>query len=515
MSERAVWTSPDDHELVVELHKALGGGGPGYGLFHNWHVLRLALTASLRLPVSGDAARGWTGPKSGGPEYRLQQVTGEHKEGKDGPDLTNAFRAVLGSLHGIDLFHRETGEEDLMHLLEYHVHRGLQELHRRREEQEDGDVYALLLRLLAEGEDPGTVPEAPHPTEDLQRALADVGVRAEVRPDVVHGPRLTRYAVRLAQPGDLDRLRAGLDKLAFWLGHRAGAITCSTGREAQVAELDLPRPPATWRRYGVADRREWLREPPAGQALPMCPGVDQLGNPFWIDLAAAPHVLVAGATGSGKSVCLHALLCSLLERLAPSDLQVCLIDPKHVELSAYDGLPHVYGGQGVLTEGQEIEAALASLVAETERRYAVLERLGVRDVAGARREGESGLPWVVAIVEELADLVLQAPEAEQSLVRLAQKSRASGIHLVLATQRPDAETFRGLLRSNVDVRIALAVQKASESRIILDQGGAEGLLKPGDMLVRRPGRPLARVHGVFLGPEDINGIVEKARRSRS
>ena len=150
MSERAVWTSPDDHELVVELHKALGGGGPGYGLFHNWHVLRLALTASLRLPVSGDAARGWTGPKSGGPEYRLQQVTGEHKEGKDGPDLTNAFRAVLGSLHGIDLFHRETGEEDLMHLLEYHVHRGLQELHRRREEQEDGDVYALLLRLLAE-----------------------------------------------------------------------------------------------------------------------------------------------------------------------------------------------------------------------------------------------------------------------------------------------------------------------------------------------------------------------------
>ena len=339
------------------------------------------------------------------------------------------------------------------------------------------------------------------PVDRLPRALQAVGVQAEIR-DVLHGPRLDRYQLLLGAAKDLKTFTAAQVKLAFELGIEQRLLTWRQGSEPRSLELDVPRPPETWQRFGLADLRTWVDSAPAGAGLPLCPGVDVLGRPYWLDLARAPHLLVAGATGSGKSVCLHSMLCSLLMTRPPSEVRFYMLDPKRVELRAYANADHEVQ---IVSDRDDMADLLSELVTLMEHRYLELEKLGVRDLDGARAAG-STMPRIVVVVEELADLVIGGGAAELSLVKLAQKSRAAGIHLLLATQRPDADTFSGLLRSNVDARIALAVQKASESRIILDQDGAESLLKPGDMLIRFGGQ-VTRAHGLYLSQEEIASVV--------
>ena len=243
--------------------------------------------------------------------------------------------------------------------------------------------------------------------------------------------------------------------------------------------------------------------------------MDVLGEAVRIDLAEAPHLLVGGTTGSGKSVCLHALLLSLLWRLQPHDLQLVLIDPKRVELAQYAAFPHLQGRQ-VLEEIGDILESLGGLVEEMERRTLLLRQHGVANLAEGRATNNIELPYIVVVVEELADLLFQSREAEAPLVRLAQKARAVGIHLVLATQRPDAETLTGLLRSNVPARIALSVRTGSESKIILDETGAEKLLGAGDMLLRsRAGAPVQRAHGVWVGSDDIKLCLQHSLHRRA
>jgi S-DNA-T family DNA segregation ATPase FtsK/SpoIIIE len=239
----------------------------------------------------------------------------------------------------------------------------------------------------------------------------------------------------------------------------------------------------------------------------LCVGVDVVGEDVSFDLASAPHLLVGGTTGAGKSVCLHSLILSLLLQNDKNNLKLALIDPKRVEFANYSKLSNLYK-DSIATEISEAKEFLKDLVDEMEARYSDFEKLNVSNIYEARKKGRS-MPFIVLLIEEMADLILQDKGIEPLIVRLVAKARASGIHLVVATQRPDSETFSGLLRSNVPTRIALTVQKGSESRIILDEQGAENLLGAGDMLLKIPGEQIRRAHGVFVKQEDIASILTK------
>ena len=270
-----------------------------------------------------------------------------------------------------------------------------------------------------------------------------------------------------------------------------GATTELAGGERRVG-VYLPRPSSEWTQVSWNQVRKALTQSKA--VLPICPGVDVNGDPFLFDLADAPHVFVAGQTGSGKSVCVHAMIKSLVT--SEAQCRLVLIDPKEVEFASYNKQPDLLFGGAVVSDMADAVKLLGQIIDEMDQRQRVLSDLEVTNIAEAHKKG-SDLDYIIVFVEELADLLMQSKDASGLLVRLAQKSRAMGIHLVLATQRPDAETFPGLLRSNVPGRIALTVRSGSDSRIILDEGGAEKLLGQGDMLVKLPGQESIRVHGVL------------------
>lgn len=349
-------------------------------------------------------------------------------------------------------------------------------------------------------------------SSSLIKALAEIGVTAEIK-GFVHGPRVSRYKVFLPDINQFDKLRKGLERLGLALNLQKSRPILSTGDEAKTVSLDVPRPPSTWLPVGFAQFRDWVASTTlsAGQ-LPVYPGVDVLGNPYSFDLAAAPHLLVGGTTGSGKSVCLHALILSLIARMSPSALQFALIDPKQVEMAVYRGSPYLFRGEIAVTAASAREM-LVELVAEMEARYSTFMTASVSNIDEARKK-RMEMPYIVVIIEELADLLIMGKDIEDHIVRLAQKARAAGIHLVVATQRPDAKTFSGLVRSNIPARIALTVQKSTESNIILDESGAEDLLGAGDMLVKaKPGENPERVHGVRIDRSDIE-LTLKERSAR-
>lgn len=346
----------------------------------------------------------------------------------------------------------------------------------------------------------------------LVKALAEIDVTAEVR-GFTHGPRVTRYKVYLADVNQKPKLEKGMDRLSLVLNLQKAKPTLGPGEEAKTISLDVPRPESTWQPVPFARLREWAASTPVDEdQLIVFPGVDVLGIPYSFDLAAAPHLLVGGTTGSGKSVCLHSLILSLILRLPPSQLQLALIDPKQVEFAVYEGSDYLYGGDVAVDISMARERIL-ELIAEMDSRYQRFMSAGVANITEARRRGMA-LPYITVFIEELADLIQQGRDVGDRIVKLAQKSRAAGIHLVLATQRPDAKTFSGLIRSNIPARIALTVQRGTESTIILDETGAENLLGKGDMLVKaRPGGEADRVHGVVaLRPDQEAVLRERAAR---
>ena len=266
-------------------------------------------------------------------------------------------------------------------------------------------------------------------------------------------------------------------------------------------------------------------------------GKDIFGNPAHADLARMPHLLVAGATGTGKSVFLNALLCSILCRATPNELQLLLVDPKLLELSIYEGIPHLL--TDVVTNPKRASAALAGVVRKMEERYQMMSALGVRSIAqfNARVDKELAagnrtfrlrskpgeeegaeveyrrFPYIVVVIDELADLmVVSAKDVEESLQRLAQMARAAGIHLVLATQRPSVDVLTGVIKANFPARISFQVSSRTDSRTILDQNGADHLLGQGDMLFLPPGTSkLQRMHGAFVSEEEVATLVAALR----
>ena len=465
-----------------------------------WVPARLALARSLQMadapsleefPVQSQQSKGT--------ELHSQQLTGEGAP--DDLDLTDAFRALLSAYEGRNLF----GDDEAFHAsLQRHVRRGLRDLLAGWTRDTDFNLFLAQELLFDPGhsEDTESVLGDRDVADRALKVLGQLGIGAN-RLAVDEGPRLTRMTLELHALDDLDRLRRGLGKIAFALGLGQDAVSSSlAGGERQVW-LFVPRPPSSWRTVTWPQLRPALKSDAArAMALPVCLGTDVLGAPMLIDLAEAPHLFVGGTTGSGKSMCLHTMLLSLFE--GSSVTEFVLIDPKAVELSAYGRSPRVRGG--VLTSPESSLVALEELVEEMGSRQERFQALGARNLAEANDRG-AGLARIVAVIDELGDLLLSRREVELPLIRLAQKARSAGIHLVLATQRPEAATFPGMLRSNIPSRIALTVQKASESRIILDEPGAESLLMRGDMLVRFAGQPTKRAHGCRVNPGDILAAV--------
>jgi S-DNA-T family DNA segregation ATPase FtsK/SpoIIIE len=231
-----------------------------------------------------------------------------------------------------------------------------------------------------------------------------------------------------------------------------------------------------------------------------------------------PHILIAGTTGSGKSGCINTILTSILLRSTPDECRMILIDPKRIELNYYESIPHLL--TPVVSSPKEASAVLTNVVAEMERRYERLSFVRARSLAEAnrafRKRNEDTLPYLLVVIDELADLMMVSPQAvEDAIIRLAQKSRAVGIHLVLATQRPSVDVITGMIKANVPSRIAFAVSSQTDSRVILDQSGAEALLGQGDMLFKPLGTSrLQRVQGAFVSEDEVALVVEQAKAQR-
>jgi len=243
-------------------------------------------------------------------------------------------------------------------------------------------------------------------------------------------------------------------------------------------------------------------------------GRDTSSKPMIVDIDRMPHVLIAGTTGSGKSVMMNAFIASLLFRNSPDALKMILIDPKRVELTSYNGIPHLL--TPVITEPEKILSSLKWAMAEMDRRYKLFQSVGVRNITGYNEmSGFQALPYIVIVIDELADLMMFAPvEIEDAITRIAQLARATGIHLVVATQRPSVDVITGLIKANIPCRIAFNVSSMVDSRVILDGPGAEKLLGRGDMLFMPPdaSKPM-RIQGVFVQDDEINNLIKFLKQS--
>ena len=344
----------------------------------------------------------------------------------------------------------------------------------------------------------------------LVEALGHFGVEAKVVGSVA-GPHVTRYELRLAPGIKMSKVGGMRDDLAYALAADDVRILAPIpGKRAVGVEV-----PNTVRQ--MVHLGDVAQESPAGWSpLTVWLGKDIDGKAIGIDLAAQPHVLVAGTTGSGKSGCVNAMLASILMRAGPNEVRMVLVDPKQVELNLYEHIPHLI--TPVVTSPRLAANVLQNLIREMEERYSLMSAARTRKLEELNRlrceEGEQPLPYLLCVIDELADLMMIAPgEVEDAIIRLAQKSRAVGIHLVLATQRPSADIITGMIKANVPARIAFAVSSQTDSRVILDQNGAESLLGRGDMLFRPgSGTKLNRIQGAFVTEEEIEKITGHWRK---
>jgi S-DNA-T family DNA segregation ATPase FtsK/SpoIIIE len=339
-------------------------------------------------------------------------------------------------------------------------------------------------------------------SQRLTLALSDLGVEAHVVRAVV-GPRVTRYELRLGSGVKVGKVRNLQQDIAYALAATEVRILAPIpGKSAVGVEVPNTRPAKVtlgdvFQAY--PDANDWT--------LPVGLGKDISGRAVFFDLSEMPHLLVAGTTGSGKSVMLNGLLTSLLLTTDPRQVKMVLIDPKRVELSQFARVPHLI--TPVVTDVKKAANALAWAVAEMERRYEVLEKIGVRSIEGYNDRAETQMPYVVVVIDELADLMMQAgAKVEDAIIRLAQKARAVGIHIVVATQRPSVDVITGMIKANVPSRIAFAVSSQVDSRVILDSPGAEALLGMGDMLYKpvSAARP-SRVQGAFISEAEVARVV--------
>ena len=357
----------------------------------------------------------------------------------------------------------------------------------------------------------------------VETTLADHGVRVEVT-DIIAGPRIVRFGLVPgwvtrrgevkddAAPGERSRVKVQSiltreKDLALAMRTPYLRIEAPVPGEALVG-LEVPTPSPS-----KVHLREVMETPAFGKlaskgGLPVAMGQDTGGSAVALDLAELPHMLIAGATGSGKSVMINSIVASFLLTKTPDQLRILMVDPKRVELTPFNGIPHLIAP--VIVDAEEVNGALRGLIKEMLRRYKLMEEVGARNIERFNQRSEEKMPFLVLIVDELADLMMVAGfEVEQNLVRLAQLGRATGIHLVLATQRPSVNVVTGLLKANIPARCAFAVAGQVDSRVILDAVGAEKLMGKGDMLLLHKESPKAqRVQGTLVYDEEVDQMVK-------
>jgi len=345
----------------------------------------------------------------------------------------------------------------------------------------------------------------------LENTLTDFGISASVV-NVYQGPVVTRFEVQPARGTKVSRITGLADDIALALAAADVRIEAPVPGKSVVG-IEVPnKEAATVYLRDVVETDAFMQ---SGAQLPFALGMDIAGNAIVTDIAKLIHTLIAGATGSGKSVCINGLVVSLLLTLKPHQLNILMIDPKRVELSVYNGIPHLV--TPVVTDAKKAANALGWVVGEMERRYQLFSDTGSRNILAYNKmvkrsaeEGTGELPYIVVIVDELADLMLvAASEVEDAICRLAQMARAAGIYMVIATQRPSVDVITGIIKANIPSRIAFAVSSQNDSRTILDAGGAERLIGKGDMLFYPNGaaKPI-RVQGAFLSDQDVTRVVE-------
>ena len=354
--------------------------------------------------------------------------------------------------------------------------------------------------------------------EKLEDTLRHFGVEGKVV-SITTGPVVSRFELEPAPGVKISKVTGLADDLALALKALSIRIVAPVPGKAVIG-IEVPNA-----KRQVVGLREILADAAyrkSSSRLTIALGKDIMGQPVVNDLAKMPHLLIAGATGSGKSVGLNAMILSILYKATPQEVRFLLIDPKRIELSTYEGIPHLL--HPVVVNPKEATVALHWAVAEMERRYALLSDLAVRNLEGFNqkvaknakerlREGEEPLrplPYIVIVIDELADLMLvSSRDTEEYLIRLAQKARASGIHLLVATQRPSVDVITGLIKANFPTRVSYQVSAKTDSRVVLDVVGAERLLGMGDLLFLPPGTSrLKRIHGAFVSDEEVSRVVE-------
>jgi len=363
-----------------------------------------------------------------------------------------------------------------------------------------------LLSAPPQGSRPDTTEEDTIRAEKLIKTLDSFNIPASVQ-QIVHGPAITRFAIRLGEGVNVNRIRNVLDNLSLELLAKAPVR----------AEIPIPGTPLIG--IEVANDKSdivYLREvlfskKMLGSASPttVALGKDITGNPITCDLFDMPHLLIAGATGSGKSVCINSIITSILYRARPDELKLILVDPKFVELQPYNACPHLL--HPVITDVSDAEASLEWLCDEMDDRYHRMQELGVRNISGYNRRVDSfdkKMPYIVVIIDEMADLILTSgKEVEEYIKRITAKARAAGICLILATQRPSVNVITGVIKANIPSRIAFQVSSQVDSRTILDSIGAERLLGNGDMLYMPRNFPApVRVQGCYISDKDVENV---------
>jgi len=346
----------------------------------------------------------------------------------------------------------------------------------------------------------------------IESTLESFGIRAKVA-EVNGGPAITQYAIKIAEGTKLSKIKALQTDLALALSAPTGQIRIEApipGRN--LVGIEIPnRSPEYVTLYEIMNHPDMKKEK---SRLAVGLGLGVSGAPAIADIKKMPHALVAGSTGSGKSVCINTIITTLLFRNSPQELRFIMVDPKRVELTGYNGIPHLL--TPVITDTERVLSALQWATKEMDRRYKLFAEVGARNIEDYNEQsGFTAMEYIVIVIDELADIMLQAPsKVEDLIVRLAQMARATGIHLIVATQRPSVNVITGLIKANIPTRIAFNVASMIDSRVIIDSPGAEKLLGKGDMLFVPPDRPLpTRIQGTYVTNTEIKALIDFLKAS--
>lgn len=341
----------------------------------------------------------------------------------------------------------------------------------------------------------------------IEATLDSFGIKAKVV-EVNYGPSVTQYALEITRGTKLSKITGLSTDLALALAAPTGQIRIEApiaGRS--LVGIEVPNHSAQFVTLRTMLASQNMKKHKSKLAVAL--GIDVAGKPSIVNISKMPHVLIAGATGSGKSVCVNTILCSILFRASPNEVKFILVDPKRVELTGYNDIPHLL--TPVIVEPSKVVSALKWATAEMDKRYKQLAEVGVKNIDGYNElAGFAAMPNIVIVIDEMADVMMFSPsEVEESITRLAQMARAVGIHLVLATQRPSVDVITGLIKANIPTRIAFNVSSMADSRVILDQPGAEKLLGRGDMLYIPPDQAKpSRVQGTYVSDVEAKGLLE-------